>query len=313
MSSFNYKGRFLDFTSFVYKIYENDQERISGDLSSPEVDRIAKEVTEKIKKNSVWVQIRQGFFGRLLSHLNVYGSSELDPPTMCTDGESIVFHPDFVKGQSNESIRFVIMHEILHCLNNHHERMGNRDPYLWNVACDYAINPLLLNDSDQPLEGLDFPKDEKGEKAGLFERKYEGMNAEDIYDDLIKNAQKQGGDPKDVYSDEIEKAKTGEIVKEGLPAPDKNGKYVVRVKEDEDPESGDKKESQGEGGKEGEGESGEKEGTGPGKPGQEPGKTGDKESSESGKKLPSVGDKVILDDGRETTIKNVYPNGDIEV
>lgn len=191
--------------------------------------------------------------------------------------------------------------------------MGNRDPDLWNVACDYAINPLLLNENDQPLEGLDFPKDEKGKKAGLFESKYEGMNAEDIYDDLIKNAQKQGGDPKDVYSVEIEKAKTGEIVKEGLPAPDKNGKYVVRVKEGEDPESGDKKESQGEGGKEGEGESGEKEGTGPGKPGQEPGKTGDKESSESGKKLPSVGDKVILDDGRETTIKKVYPNGDIEV
>ena len=313
MSSFNYKGRFLDFTSFVYKIYENDQERISGDLSSPEVDRIAKEITEKIKKNSVWVQIRQGFFGRLLSHLNVYGSSELDPPTMCTDGESIVFHPDFVKGQSNESIRFVIMHEILHCLNNHHERMGNRDPYLWNVACDYAINPLLLNEKNEPLEGLDFPRDAKGQKEGLFESKYEGMKAEDIYDDLLKKAKDKGKSPEDAYGDEMEIAETGGVAKGGLPSPE--DKYVVRVKEADSESSDEQGQGEGEGKGEGEGEGTQGDQSGQGKPKDGDGsQQGDKkDDSGKGQALPRVGERVILDDGRETTIKKVYPNGDIEV
>ena len=45
-----------------------------------------------------------------------------------------------------------------------------------------------------------------------------------------------------------------------------------------------------------------------GKPGGKPGKDG-----EPAPELPKVGDKVILPSGRETTIKKVYPNGDIEV
>jgi len=236
----------------------------------------------------------------------------LNPPTMCTDGESITFHPDFVKNQSNESLRFVIMHEILHCLNNHHERIGNRDPHLWNVACDYAINPLMLDENDKPLEGLDFPRNEKGEREGLFEKKYEGMKAEDIYDDLLEEAKKSGKSPGSKYGKEIEIAKTGGVSKGGsLPAPE--GDYVVRMKESEEGEDGQGEgegEGQGQGKGEGQGQGeGEGEGQGQGKGGDEGGGKGQGQ----GKSLPSVGDKVILDNGTETTIKKVYPNGDIEV
>lgn len=49
-----------------------------------------------------------------------------------------------------------------------------------------------------------------------------------------------------------------------------------------------------------------------------PGLPGDKPGDEDGDKtpppsLPNVGDRVILSDGTETTIKRVLPNGDIEV
>jgi hypothetical protein len=44
---------------------------------------------------------------------------------------------------------------------------------------------------------------------------------------------------------------------------------------------------------------------------------GDKPDQDGGKtpppSLPNIGDKVILSDGRETIIKRVLPNGDIEV
>lgn len=49
----------------------------------------------------------------------------------------------------------------------------------------------------------------------------------------------------------------------------------------------------------------------PGLPGEKPGdEDGDKTPPPS---LPNVGDRVILSDGTETTIKRVLPNGDIEV
>ena len=49
-----------------------------------------------------------------------------------------------------------------------------------------------------------------------------------------------------------------------------------------------------------------------------PGLPGDKPGDEDGGKtpppsLPSVGDRVILSDGREAIVKRVLPNGDIEV
>ena len=40
---------------------------------------------------------------------------------------------------------------------------------------------------------------------------------------------------------------------------------------------------------------------------------GDKEGGTPPPPLPKAGSKVILSDGRETTIKKVHPNGDIEV
>ena len=40
--------------------------------------------------------------------------------------------------------RFVMAHEMLHAALRHGERVGGRDPYLWNVAADLVINGWLL-------------------------------------------------------------------------------------------------------------------------------------------------------------------------
>ena len=43
-----------------------------------------------------------------------------------------------------EECRFVIAHELLHVGLRHQARRRGRDPYLWNVACDYVINGWLV-------------------------------------------------------------------------------------------------------------------------------------------------------------------------
>ena len=71
--------------------------------------------------------------------------------TMATDGRSIFYHKDYVKGCSDQELVGLFAHEVMHPAMQHHTRRGNRDPGLWNEAADYAINPILTE------AGLCFP------------------------------------------------------------------------------------------------------------------------------------------------------------
>ncbi len=70
-----------------------------------------------------------------------------------------------------EQAKFVVAHEVLHAGLNHSSRRRGRDPYLWNVACDFVINDWLvsMNLGTPPDGGL------------LFDEALRGWAAEDIY------------------------------------------------------------------------------------------------------------------------------------
>lgn len=73
--------------------------------------------------------------------------------------------------------RFVIAHELLHVGLQHHSRRQGRDPFLWNVACDYVINGWLVE-----LEVGKPPK-----LGTLYDRSLKGWSADAIYERLMKN------------------------------------------------------------------------------------------------------------------------------
>ena len=261
----------------------------------------------KVQRAILWITINRGFFAQLLSNLNIYGSSKIDPPTMCTNGFNIVYHPDFVLKQSDAAIRFVLCHEVLHCVGDHMSRRGNRNPLLWNYAADYAINPILNAEVTDRI--FVWPVQDDGSRMGLFEEKYAGMRAEDIYDDIIKDQDMQ---------DKLEKMKDknnlGEVedASDDLPQPDYEEDVAQRRFQDEgeDEELGSGSEE-----KEGPGKPGDKPGD---KPGQGPGKPGDKPGEGEGDQQGEtslIGKKVRItegpDAGKEGTIKQVLPNGDI--
>lgn len=67
--------------------------------------------------------------------------------------------------------RFILAHEMLHAALRHGDRRGPRDPYLFNVACDYVINAWLLE-----MGVGDMP-------AGLLhDPQLAGLSAEEVYD-----------------------------------------------------------------------------------------------------------------------------------
>ena len=102
--------------------------------------------------------------------------------TMQTDGVSIRYNPDFVAGLSRGVLRTSIAHETMHCAALHHTRRGERDPRRWNIACDHAINPLLV------AAGFELPD------GALLDPVLAGMSAEEIYARLPDDAGENGGD-----------------------------------------------------------------------------------------------------------------------
>ena len=74
-------------------------------------------------------------------------------------------------GLSEAELRFVMAHEFLHVGLAHGERRQGRDPYLWNVACDFAINDWLVE-----MRVGAFPT-----VGGLLDPELRGLSAEAIY------------------------------------------------------------------------------------------------------------------------------------
>lgn len=71
-----------------------------------------------------------------------------------------------------EEARFVLAHELLHVGLRHDVRRRGRDPYLWNVACDFVINGWLLEMQIGEIPNF----------GGLHEPELKGLSAEAVYD-----------------------------------------------------------------------------------------------------------------------------------
>ncbi len=74
------------------------------------------------------------------------------------------------RGLNLEQCKFVVAHEVLHAGLCHSNRRRGREPFLWNVACDFVINDWLVTmQVGVPPEGL------------LFDEELRGWSADDIY------------------------------------------------------------------------------------------------------------------------------------
>lgn len=104
--------------------------------------------------------------------------------TACTDGESIRYNPAFIDSLTVGAGSGLIIHELMHIYNFHHTRRNGREIGMWNEACDYAINQILVDGKIELPDGA------------LINDKYRGMTAEAIYSELEKE-QRKNEKPKD--------------------------------------------------------------------------------------------------------------------
>lgn len=129
---------------------------------------------ERVERIRVILMREHPFYGRIACSIGWHTTNDPAIPTVGTNGLSVIWNGDFVKTLSDPDMKFIAVHEIHHIIKRHPWRRGERDPILWNIACDYSINAELIDWSVG-----DMPSD------GLLDRKYDGMLEEHIYDKIL--------------------------------------------------------------------------------------------------------------------------------
>ncbi len=122
-------------------------------------DKMLKAKTDLLRKHP--------FFGMVAFKLKIVIDEAT--ATCATDGRHIFYSPEWVDSLTLGETIGVFAHELFHCILLHVFRRCGRSGDRWNYACDYAINPILID------LGFTLPE------GGLLDDQYLKMSAEHIY------------------------------------------------------------------------------------------------------------------------------------
>src|SRR6266436_1043393 len=98
--------------------------------------------SEKIDHAQAQMMLRYPWWATLYLQLIRVETESVD--TMAVDGTHLFFNPKFTESLTNKECTGVLMHETAHCAFLHCYRRKYREPRRWNVACDKAVNAVLV-------------------------------------------------------------------------------------------------------------------------------------------------------------------------
>jgi predicted metal-dependent peptidase len=103
-------------------------------------------VAEKISmaKSKLIMSKKTTFFAAIICNMEI--SEDNSYPTMATNGTWVKYNHDFVDGMTLDETIFVLCHEVGHIMFSHPFRRHSRNAKKWNMAGDYVINDMLVND-----------------------------------------------------------------------------------------------------------------------------------------------------------------------
>lgn len=155
--------------------------------AEPEIDQsLTSDLHDPIRRVIVGARVKllmeKPFIGQLATRLELVDATKWCG-TAATDGRRLYYNREFFKALKPKEVMFVVGHEILHCIFEHFVRRGNRDAKLFNMACDYVVNYMLVHERIGEM-----PK-RNGENIGLYDEKYtDEMSSEEVYDLLVQNS-----------------------------------------------------------------------------------------------------------------------------
>lgn len=158
---------------------EKSKPKLSGRLSDTIDPRLDAAVREKLVTARIGLLLKAPFFGNLATRLKLVNADSW-LGTAATDGRTFYYNTEFVNKLKPRELEFLFGHEVLHNVYDHIGRTGDfRDRRLFNCAADYCVNADLI---EQRI----------GDKITpcLYDIKYKGWSAEEVYDDLYDKAEK---------------------------------------------------------------------------------------------------------------------------
>lgn len=115
------------------------------------------------------------FLGALALRLPMVAADPAWCQTAYSDARHFYYNPEYIDALSMEQAQFVLANQALHCALSHFARRQHRNRFRWEIACDHAINPLLVKDGLLPPPGT------------VVLESFEGMTAEEIYPCIDEN------------------------------------------------------------------------------------------------------------------------------
>jgi predicted metal-dependent peptidase len=113
--------------------------------------------------------LERPFIGALVMHLPLVPAVAARCETVATDARAIYYNPAYIASLTLAEAQFVLAHEALHCALGHFSRRSHRLRKRWDVACDHAVNLLLVDEGLRPPAGA------------LANPEFRGLSAEEIY------------------------------------------------------------------------------------------------------------------------------------
>lgn len=110
------------------------------------------------------------FFGTIASGMEMVLNDNIESFT--TRENTIEYREAYMESLNSEERLFVLCNGALHEALSHTLRRGNRSPWLWAMACDYAINALLIDN------GFTAPS------KITYDKRFGNLSAEEIYTEL---------------------------------------------------------------------------------------------------------------------------------
>ncbi|WP_431954643.1 vWA domain-containing protein [Nocardia lijiangensis] len=122
-----------------------------------------------------WFVSSYPLLGALAAGMTLVADADLargwDIAIAAVNAEAAEIYVNPLAGLTQQEWRFVLAHEMLHAALRHGERTAWRDPYLFNIACDYVVNGWLVELGVGVMpEGL------------LYDPELKGCSAEEVYD-----------------------------------------------------------------------------------------------------------------------------------
>lgn len=192
---------------------EKDIDLPVGFETDPVEDALAREMLTTAR---IALLLKASFFGNMATRLPLV-NADAWLPTAATDGRYFYYNSKFILMLKPKEIEFLFGHETLHNVYDHlgRSKFNLHNLTIANIAADYAVNRDLVNSKIGVMITT---------VPALYDRKYEKLSMEEIYDDIYENAEKIDIDQlADMILDEHLDADDGEGSGSGGPEEDENG------------------------------------------------------------------------------------------